>query len=222
MPFGKGLQRLTRKSNKEDVREIKSLVKKTVRKEQKKIGEKKYIWTSTNGTVLQPLWTSSVTVGPLFDCNQGVAENERIGQKIQPTSLNIRINAYRGNADSMLRIIVIRRIDPVLVAAVTTGSIVEIGNSGTLNFITAPFDLDKSRRERFQVLSDKMVLLDDGKQNGVHLNYNVKVGSKPVLFQTTITGGNTSNNIFIGFISDNALATAPNISYDIVARYKDL
>lgn len=67
-----------------------------------------------------------------------------------------------------------------------------------------------------------MFLLDDAKQNGVHIEYNVKVNTKPILYETDVAASPATGHIFMLLISDNALATAPTITYDIVGRYRDL
>lgn len=193
--------------------------KRYVKKELAALGERKYTWLSTDGTPLQPIYTSA-TVNPLYRIADGTGESQRIGQKIQPTSLEVSFNMYRGNADSQVRVIFLRWNNSAAVLSAT--SVLEAANNGNLNFITAPFDLDKSRRKRFTVLSDKMFLLDDARQNGIHTKYNVKVNSKPILYETTSLSSPATGNIFMLIISDNVLATAPNVTYDIVGRYRDL
>lgn len=117
-------------------------VKGYVKKELAALGERKYIWVSTDGTPEIPLFTSA-TVNPIYRIADGTKETERIGQKIQPTSLEVKLNMYRGNADSQLRVIFVRWNNSITVLAAT--SVLEATNNGNLNFITAPFLLDKSK-----------------------------------------------------------------------------
>lgn len=185
-----------------------------------KVGERKYVWKSSSGTALNPLWSAALSIGPLIAMDQGIEEYERIGQKVTPTSLNMKVHIERGLADSYVRLTMVRFTDKTTVLNST--SVFESTNSGTENYVTSPFLLDKSQRARFQVLYDKVFIVDDGKQNSVHIDVNIKVKAKPILFQTELATGDSTNNIFLIAISNNPLASSPHMTYDIVAQYKDL
>ena len=183
------------------------------------MGERKYFWKSTDGTPEAPSY-SSTTVNGLFRIGDGTGVNERIGKKISPTSLEVHLNAYRGSFDSMLRVIFVRW--NVAAPALSTVSVLEGTNDGNSNFITAPYVLDKSKRKRFSVLYDKTVLLDDAKQNGAHLKFNVKVNAKPILYEGDLLSSTATGQIFMIMLTDNSLGNAPSVYYDIVGRYRDL
>lgn len=193
-------------------------VRKYVDNKMRQIGERKYIWHTTGGTPINPIY-SSTNMTQAYSCIKGTGENERVGEKIQPTSIEVRYSAYRGNADSLLRFLVVRVLD--VTAGYTTNDVLSATHVNSLNYITAPYQLGRASRKKFQVLHDETVLLDDAKQNNVHRHFYVKVAKKSSVVYNS-TGTNEAGQIYFGWISDNALATAPSLTYDIVARYRDL
>lgn len=200
-------------------RRIKKTIKKAVKDQLKTLGETKFELFGTGGVGIAALH-STTTMIPAYDIAQGVDVDQRVGNKITPTGMTIRFSAYRGNADSTLRLLVVRW-KPEYVF-INTGLILESGDSGNTNYINAPYETDKINRKRFEVLHDSCYVLDDGKQNHICKEINVKVNGRPVIYSGAAAGAIRANEIHFVWISDSALATAPSVFYTCHARYKDL
>lgn len=199
-------------------RNIKS-IKKEVKAQLSTLGETKHIVFGTGGVGIpaQNLNTSMVSC---YENAQGLDTDDRVGDKTQPTSVKIKFTAYRGNTDSTLRLIAVRF--KISTAILLTDSILYNSDVGTTNYINAPFKIDKADRQRFEVLHDSCYVLDDGKQNHICKEINIKVNSKPVLYEGPALADKRVNDIFFVWISDSALASAPSVFYTAIARYKDI
>lgn len=197
---------------------VSKAVKSYVRRVNKGLGETKYLTNTT--TAYDPIY-SSTTSTECFSCAEGTGDNQRIGKKIQPSSLQIRVTGYRGLTDSTVRLIVFRYNDR-LNSPPISDSILELGFSGSTNYINAPYQLSKINRKRFSVLLDKRFVLDDGKQNHFSRVFNVKVSGRPLYFNDGTFDSERKNGIYYFLISDVALINTPLLNIVTIERYKDI
>lgn len=182
-----------------------------------KIGERKFRLDTYNA--LTPYFSSTAAY-PMFDVAEGTGEDDRIGNQIRPTSMQIRFSAYRGLADSVLRLVVFRWKERDTTK--TTSAILDQTSIGATNYINAPLLLEAGNRKRFDILYDKTFILDDGKQNTIHRIVNVKVNAKKVDYTAAAVTQNRTNEIYWGFIADVALASAPSVYVQAIGHYRDL
>lgn len=190
--------------------------KEYVKKAVARLGERKHSYTINS--VLQPVYTTSTTY-PVYDLAEGVAENNRVGNQIKPTSMQLRFTMYRGNADSVCRLIVFRWKERD--SSVTLASILEQGSVGTASYVNAPLILETGNRNRFDILHDKCYVLDDGKQNTVNRVINIKM-SKKIGYISGSASQERMNEIYYVFISDVVLASAPSVYVQALGYFRDL
>lgn len=197
---------------------VSKAVKSYVRRVNKGLGETKYLSNTT--TAYDPIY-SNTTCTECYSCAEGTGDNERVGLKIQPTSLQIRVTGYRGLSDSTVRLIVFRYNDRVNSPPVSDSVLISTLGT-TTNYINSPYQLSKINRKRFSVLLDKRFVLDDGKQNHFSRVFNVKVSGRPIYFNDGTFDSERKNGIYYVLISDVALINTPLINIVTVEKYKDL
>lgn len=197
---------------------VSKAVKKYVKQSQKSLGETHYILQNTS---LTPNY-SSVNALKLYDMNQGTNVDERVGLKVEPSTLQFRFTAYRGNTDAHLRLVVFRWTGAATSSNISSTLVLESSLAGLNGYVNAPFLLEKNARKSFEVLHDSCYLLDDAKQNGIKKVINIKVNSRPIYYDTGSIGGVIKNPIQYFFISDTNLTNAPTVEITTIQKYKDL
>lgn len=197
---------------------VSKAVKKYVKRVNSNAGETKYVITNLNAIGPDNL---AAIATKAYDIAGGTDQNNRIGNKIEPTSLQIRWSAYRGLTDCMLRLIVFRWTGTSTTTNINLGLVLEQGALGSVNYINAPYLQEKQSRKSFQILHDSTYLLDDAKQNGIKRITNIKV-SKSIYYDTALAGGFMKNGIQYAWITDTSPANTPLVQATVIQRYKDI
>lgn len=196
---------------------VSKAVKTYVKTANKNQGETKFhVVTGT----LQPLW-STVAWSPTYLVSQGVTNIQRNGAQIEPMMLQLDFNAARGLADSVLRVLVFRwKLDS---SVINTSSVFGPEVTFSTSFPSlSPVTYDPPDRKRFEVLLDRKIILDDGKQNVVNRTYKINLRRRKITFSDATALSTRNNGIYIAWISDNPLASAPTVEFTTRATYKDL
>lgn len=193
-------------------------VKRYVRKANLRQGEVKYI---TNEGTYSATYSSAVPSTPLYNMIAGDGVGERNALKVRPTNVNIRFTAYRGLTDCHLRLVVFRYTDNVTGPVNNNFVLDTLGTAGTSNWINAPRIIAKGNRMT-EILYDRSWLLDDGRQNGIKKNINIKTGGKPVYYTVNTSTGVRKNEIYYFFMTDTSLANQPLLDFITISRYRDV
>lgn len=197
--------------------QMKSVAKKTM----VGLAETKFKIVTTGATPYQPYNTFVAGISP-YDMAQNLTENSRIGNVIQPTSLTINFTAYRGLSDCHLRVLVFRYNDRVSTGTLGPGNVLDSTNSGNLCVINAQKNPVRSVAKQSNILFDRTYILDDATQNGVSRKIVLNLMAQKILYEATGTGGVMNKDIVVNFFADTTLVNAPNVTYDMVARFKDI
>lgn len=207
----------TKKQNKQGNTKTEKVVKKVVKEELNRELETKYHDT-TLGTATAIDYNGSVQA--VTNAAQGVTDQTRIGDKLQPIGIDIRMNAYVGLSSCTIRTIIFRwkaqsTIDVLNVPNILLSTLV-----GTINGVNSPYNWDN--RAKFDILYDKTMKLYSGstgnQQTVIKIRKNLK--HKKVNFY----GGSATdcmNGLYIIFLSDTTLVNSPNISAISRLYYKD-
>jgi len=177
-------------------------------------------------------------VVPITQVTQGIAHNQRLGDRIRPVSLSLRFelvasaNTLLAAADqwNSVRIIVFRWYDDSTPAFPVTNDILI---AGTSTFRTlAPYN--RSESPRYKILSDKVYKLENtpvwngaatlyeigpGSTRNVEMMFNGKIINHLMEFENSAITG--SNQVFLLAVSDSSFTPHPQMSLDMELGFTD-
>lgn len=145
---------------------------------------------------------------------QGDTDITRDGDKIMPTSMQIRMSFNIGDATNVMRLVVFRWKGYDSVDAPTTAKIFQF--TGSIIGPRSPFLHDQ--RSRFEVLLDELINLDAG--HTMHtLNTSFALAKKQIEYNAGTTVG--MNKLYMCVISDSGAATHPTVTFGIRTYFTD-
>lgn len=186
-------------------------IKKEVSKQIAISSEKKYYDRIFNNT---SLLNTGQTINLLATIARGTSANERVGDKINITSVQLRGEFEVGDATNTVRMIVFQWYkDPNAAFNVVTDVLDNAAVSGG-NGVFSPYNYNSSGT--YQVLYDKIYRLDNqGPQSAI---FDFKIKKIPKRKVTFLNASNQpiDNSIIVLFISDSG--ATPNPTFNFVSR----
>lgn len=194
-------------------------VKKYVNRKIKENDEVKYLYEAFGAVGCN---INSVGALSLYSMTGGTdGEDNRVGNTIQPTSLQLRLTVYRGNTDATFRLIVFRWKPKEIASNVTLTQILEQTTYATDNYVNAPTKIKKADSSLFNILLDKRYVLDDAKQQNISVVHNVKVNSKKIYYDGPALADARANEIYWAVLSDTIPLNEPTVNIQTIARFTD-
>lgn len=186
-------------------------------------GELKELINSDSGSGNYDFVTSAKPIdAALSDLAQGLTSITRVGNSIQPSSLELRLTAYRGTTDSTLRVLVVRYNDRITPSLALMSGFMSVTESSTFNAVNEMKLTDKATKGVATILYDNSFVLDDGSQNGISLHKFIKVKGPACQYVTTSTGGAQKHAIYMYIFSDVATGNSPTVSWVAKLRFRDV
>lgn len=209
----KSKRKSTRKSDQPIPKSVKAYVQRAIKQD----AEHKYLINVINDNP----YNADQACFCLANLAQGTGASQYLGQKISPTSLEFRFSCYKGLTDCLLRVIIFRAKDELDPTLVVNSRIYQAGQFGGAAAPLQVMRLLKAERDQFEILHDKMYIMDDGKQNGVGIHGMLKLAKKDIMYSGTTINSLSSNNIYLCLQGDTALANAPVFKGVFHLRYTD-
>lgn len=150
---------------------------------------------------------------------QGANISQYIGQKVTPTSIEIRYCWINTLADTtnLCTVIVFQSIG----SFAPTGGVMTNVLQSTANFSAPLSPLDLSYDNRFRVLYRKVVDLSQSGQDIVQHTVFIKRKNLRQVHFSDGAGSYESQGLYIGFISDSSVAVHPLVRCQWRIRYED-
>jgi len=188
-------------------------VRSQIKRELRKAIEAKKLDTLVDQTID---WTG--TVIDLTSIDHRVAEGQRIGDTVTPSSLDIRWQLTHGDNENALRVLLIQWHQDTQVFLPGVSSVLE---GLTLNATTAPFaHYNKNNRTDFRVIKDFTL------KTGISASTRTQIGRinltkavRPVNFNGQLTSG--TDKIYLMLVSDSGAATHPGVIFNCRLNYRD-
>lgn len=192
-----------------------TIAKKVVNSTLKKRMEVKKFYTNGSHSVL----TSGVLAIPLEGIAFGTGANDRIGDRLNVLSMNMRMNWENGDPNNTVRILCVETYDTY----VPTTAV------GLFNPVTTPFvgtiNSQVNRQIVKRVLYDKTFNLNPNYSGASKFKYAkgyVKFGKdgKHIQYVDGVTAP-SEGHIMWAFVSDSIIAPSPRLQYALETRYID-
>lgn len=162
-----------------------------------------------NGTMSNALCTPA----------QGDAYNERIGDRIEPQSLRLRLGFISAGTTNMIRLIVFRwKVDNNMDAPSPADLLVS-GYVGTAMAPIAPILQTQTAKDNFTILMDKTVFLSETTRETFYLDKTIKLRGR-IGFNAGATTGN--GHLYCLAISDDGAVSYPTANLTTEIKYKDI
>ncbi len=172
--------------------------------------EVKYVDSDFGGFRIQPTGTAVTLL--VNGIAEGVARNQRIGERVSLKMLELRLNFFKDAAQpessEQLRFLVIWDRQPNGGLA-TVGNIFEnIGTANSVANMLSPFDINNSKR--FQILLDRTFTLNDGDMTGKSVHWRVPLRHKTPQYNgagATIAQVNTGSLLMLPLGAESVVGT---------------
>lgn len=161
-----------------------------------------------NGTMSSALCTPA----------QGDAYNERVGDRIDPFLLRLRLGFISAGTTNMMRLIVFRWKVDNNVDAPQASDLLVAGYIGTAMAPIAPILQNQSAKDNFTILLDKTVFLSETTRETFYLDKTIKLRGK-IGFNAGAISGN--GHIYCLAITDDGAVTYPTVNLTTEVHYKD-
>lgn len=213
MPYRKTYRRKNRRYRRRPVRQV---ARYEARKAIMRAIETK-MYDSTYSTSVDN--TTGVVYSLFYDpsaattIQQGVNDNNYIGQKIKPTHIQIKWQSTVADSANLLRILVVQT------KGLFTPTLAQLlQNNGTIQTPLSSYNQDND--SKFIVLASRLVCMDayNTTRCGILNIKSKKV--RPVIFANS-TGGVESANIFLALVSDSGAVSHPTFTYYCRVSFKD-
>lgn len=193
-------------------------LKKIIRRVVNKSMETKFVDSST--TAGAPVWTVTPVQLPLPI--QGLSDQQRIGDKIMPTSLTVKgyVQNTAANSLTVLRCTIFRWHPNPGSFPPTSGNVLEGAYNASVNYVNAPFSHDLSKN--YSVLLDKRItLVPSGGTNIKAFSWRIYGRKLRRIIQFIAgSGTNANNSLYMMWLaSDNSGNTVLNSQHRMT--YKD-
>lgn len=208
------------KAGPKDKKQIQKIVKGTVRSALKYAGESKYLYTNIGTTNFD--WTGSIQAVSFVP--QGQTDVTRVGDKLMPTSLELRghmVLAAAGRTFCVGRFLLIRWLQDTDDTSPSVSDILDF--TGTEGCVNSSYVHDK--RGDFNVLFDTGAVqlnsygLASYNPSMFMIKKNIRLAGKEI----EAVGGTTAgrNHLYVIFVSDVVTANLPYYRITAKLNYKD-
>lgn len=204
-------------------RKLKPQVAKAVRSEVKRELRKAIEAKHQFGTLPQAAVEWGGFVGDLTPMAQGVTDNQRIGDEVRVSSIQLRGVVYNdGNgvtvdAENTVRLIVFQwHLDSQTQAPGVSG----ILRPTDLLTVAAPFaPWNETNRHQFRVLVDRQFTLSKNGPNAQGFRYNLTKPTRTIKYNDGATHG--EDKIYYALVSDSGADTHPHVTMTWAVNYRD-
>lgn len=182
-------------------------VTKIVKKVETKSSEKKFYDTDRLGSIS--------TAGQVFSCLNGLAQGvtnvNRIGDKIQLTSFQVRGIVTAGDSYNFMRFILFQWASDANTASPIVTDVLDGAAISSGSGITAPYNMETSGT--YKVIKDKVYYVDQDNNQAKFFKFKTRKISQKMLKFSPSGNRPFKGEMFVIVISDSSAATHPSIEF---------